>query len=47
VNGAFLSASGLETGSPGTAVAPVPLPAAAWLLFSGFGLLAPLVRRRS
>jgi len=29
------------------APAPVPLPAAVWLLVSGFGLIAPLVRRKS
>lgn len=47
VNGAFasLSATNAEIGSPGT-IAPVPLPAAAWLLMSGAGLLAPMVRRR-
>jgi len=47
VNGAFLSANGAEIGSPGVAAAPVPLPAAAWLLFSGLGLLTPMARRRS
>jgi Lamin Tail Domain len=46
VNGAFLSANGAEIGSPGVAAAPVPLPAAAWLLMSGLGLLAPMTRRR-
>jgi hypothetical protein len=44
VNGAFLAANAAETGSPG--VAPVPLPAAAWLLLSGLGALAPAARRR-
>jgi hypothetical protein len=46
VNGAFHSATGTEIGSPGVAVAPVPLPAAAWLLFSGLSLLTPFARRR-
>jgi Lamin Tail Domain len=36
VDGAFVSANGLEVGSPG--VAPVPLPPAAWLLLSGAAL---------
>jgi uncharacterized protein len=38
-----------DVGSPGFssfAVAPVPLPAAAWLLMSGLGALAPALRRR-
>ena len=42
VNGAFLSANGAETGSPGV----VPLPAAGWLLFSGLGLLGGAARRK-
>lgn len=44
VNGAFNSVTGGEIGSPG--VAPVPLPAAAWLLLSGFGMVGPMLRRR-
>jgi Lamin Tail Domain len=46
-NGAFLSANGAEIGSPGIVAAPVPLPAAAWLLLSGLGMFGPMVRRRS
>jgi hypothetical protein len=46
VNGAFLSANGQEIGSPGFATAPVPLPAAAWLLLSGLGALGTAARRR-
>jgi hypothetical protein len=49
-DGAFKSNGGTgDTGSPGFssfAVAPVPLPAAAWLFMSGFGALAPMLRRR-
>lgn len=46
VNGAFVSASGLEIGSPGVDTSVVPLPAAAWLFASGLGGLGALVRRR-
>ncbi len=48
VAGAY-SALGGDVGSPGYspfAPAPVPLPAAAWLLMSGLGALAPALRRR-
>ena len=45
VNGAFVSATGLEVGSPGTNTA-VPLPAAAWLLASGLSSLGVFGRRR-
>ena len=47
VNGAFVSASGLEVGSPGT-VGPVPLPGTLGLLMSGLGVLAGgCVKRRA
>jgi hypothetical protein len=48
VNGAFTSGKG-EIGSPGidTAVAPVPLPASAWLLLASVGILTPFSRRKS
>jgi hypothetical protein len=42
VNGAFLSASGQEIGSPTV----VPLPAAAWLLLSGMGGLGAFAKKR-
>jgi len=42
-NGAFVSASGAEIGSPGV----VPLPAAGWLLCSGLGMIGSIVRRRA
>jgi len=46
VNGAFLSASGLEVGSPG--ISAVPLPDSSLLLLSGLGVMGVLVvaRRR-
>lgn len=44
-NGAFQSVGSGEVGSPGT-IAPVPLPAAAWLLVSGLGVLPVVGRRR-
>jgi hypothetical protein len=43
VNGAFVSASGLEVGSPGA----VPLPGTSLLLLSGLGLLGFAARRKS
>jgi hypothetical protein len=45
VNGAFVSANGLEVGSPG--VVPVPLPSSFILLLSGFACTALLRARRS
>lgn len=48
VAGAYHALGG-DIGSPGFspfAPAPVPLPAAAWLLMSGLGALAPKLRRR-
>jgi hypothetical protein len=44
VDGAYRALGG-DIGSPGT-FAPVPLPAAAWLLMSGLGMFAPALRRR-
>jgi Lamin Tail Domain len=47
VNGAFVSATGQELGSPGT-ISPVPLPGSLGLLLSGFGafgMLSVLKRR--
>jgi hypothetical protein len=41
VNGAFVSASGLEVGSPGT-ISAVPLPDSVVLLLSGLGALGLL-----
>jgi hypothetical protein len=40
--------SGGDIAAPGTTpyASPVPLPAAAWLLMSGLGVLAPALRRR-
>ncbi len=45
VNGAFLSASGLEIGSPGT-ISAVPLPGALVLLLSGLGAFGGAVSRQ-
>lgn len=45
VNGAFVSASGLEIGSPGT-ISAVPLPDSMVLLLSGLGALGVLVMGR-
>jgi hypothetical protein len=50
VDGAYRALGG-DIGSPGYSSfaptpAPVPLPAAAWLLMSGLGALAPALRRR-
>ena len=46
VNGAFLSASGLEIGSPGT-VAAVPEPGSYALLLAGFAIIGFRSRRKS
>lgn len=47
VNGAFAAAGDpSEIGSPGT-IAPVPLPATAWLFIGGLGLLGAKSRRRT
>lgn len=46
VNGAFLSASGAEIGSPGIDAAPVPIPAAAILFLSGLGVFGRALKRR-
>lgn len=44
VNGAFLSANGIETGSPSA----VPVPAAAWLFGTGlFGLVSAVRKRKT
>jgi hypothetical protein len=46
VDGAYRALGG-DVASPGyTPLAAVPLPAAAWLLMSGIGALAPVLRRR-
>jgi hypothetical protein len=49
VDGGYKSNGGAgDIGAPGTTpyASPVPLPAAAWLLMSGLGVLAPALRRR-
>ncbi|HEY4342347.1 MAG TPA: lamin tail domain-containing protein [Steroidobacteraceae bacterium] len=48
-DGAFRANGSGDIGSPGFssfAPSPVPLPAAAWLLVSGLGVLTPALRRR-
>ena len=45
VNGAFLSASGNEVGSPGT-IAAVPEPANVAMMLAGLGLIGVVVRKR-
>lgn len=45
VNGAFVAASGLEVGSPGT-MSPVPLPDSVVLLLTGLGALGLVLDRR-
>jgi hypothetical protein len=45
VNGAFVSASGLEVGSPGT-ISPVPLPDSTVLLLTGLGALGLMLGRQ-
>ena len=46
INGAFVSATGQELGSPGTIVSPVPLPGSLGLLLSGFGAFGMLAFRK-
>jgi Lamin Tail Domain len=47
VNGAFISKSGGEIGSPGVDMTPVPLPATAFLLLGGLGGMGFFKRRRA
>lgn len=46
INGAFVSANGLEVGSPGT-ISPVPLPGALGLLLSGLGAFGVAAGRKT
>jgi hypothetical protein len=46
VNGAFVSANGIETGSPGIIATPVPEPESYAMLLAGMGLLGFMGRRR-
>jgi hypothetical protein len=46
VNGAYLSANGVEIGSPGLVAAPVPEPETYAMLLAGLGLLGFVSRRR-
>ncbi|MEJ6004844.1 lamin tail domain-containing protein [Paucibacter sp. AS339] len=46
VNGAFLSADGLEVGSPGTIAAAVPEPESYALMLAGLALLGCIARKR-
>jgi hypothetical protein len=43
----FQFLNGANGAAIGTEAAPIPLPAAAWLIAPAFGLLAPWIRRRS
>jgi hypothetical protein len=47
VHGAFLSADGLEVGSPGRIAAAVPEPETYALMLAGMGLLAVATRKRA